>query len=237
PVFTLELHQVQRSQIAGGVVEKDVFRTGIGRVNRLGAFAGVPFLNGAIVLHAWIATNPSAFGNLVQQCVGIFFMQRFAGRDRTGPPFASVKRGLHEFVAGPNGEVLVLIHDAAVSIAIVRTVIALFNERPGLLFFLLLGIDEFFDVAMPIAQRIHLCGATGFAAGFDDVGDLIVNLEKRHGAAGASSAAEFFFAGANGTQISASARAVFEEHRLAVSQAHDVFHVVLDGLNEAGAAL
>ena len=30
---------------------------------------------------------------------------------------------------------------------------------------------------------------------------------------------------------------ILEQHRLAVGQAHDVFHVVVDRLNEAGAAL
>ena len=66
-VLALELHQVQRGEIAGGVVEEDVFRARIGGVNRLGAFAGVPFLNGAVVLHAGVAANPRAFGDLVEQ--------------------------------------------------------------------------------------------------------------------------------------------------------------------------
>ena len=40
-----------------------------------------------------------------------------------------------------------------------------------------------------------------------------------------------------GRQIRAGARAVFEEHRLAVGQVHDGLHVVIDRLDEAGAAL
>ena len=40
-------------------------------MNRLGAFAGVPFLNGAVVLHAGIAADPGALGDFVQQRVRV----------------------------------------------------------------------------------------------------------------------------------------------------------------------
>ena len=90
---------------------------------------------------------------------------------------------------------------------------------------------------MPVAEGVHFGGAAGFAAGFDDAGDLVVDFEDAHGAAGAAAAAEFLAAGADGGEVGAGAGAVFEEHGLAVGQAHDVFHVVGDGLDEAGAAL
>src|SRR5262249_46290814 len=61
-VLTLEFHQVQRRQVAGGVVDENVFGTRIGGVDRFGAFARVPFLNGAVVLQAGITANPGAFG-------------------------------------------------------------------------------------------------------------------------------------------------------------------------------
>ena len=66
-VVAFELHQVQRREIAGGVVDENVFAARIGGVNRLGAFAGVPFLDRAVVLHAGVAANPRAFGDFVQQ--------------------------------------------------------------------------------------------------------------------------------------------------------------------------
>ena len=73
-VLALELHQVQRGEVAGGVVEEDVFRAGIGGVNRLGAFAGVPFLDGAVVLQARVAADPGALGDLVQQRAGVLLL-------------------------------------------------------------------------------------------------------------------------------------------------------------------
>src|ERR1019366_7260613 len=57
------------------------------------------------------------------------------------------------------------------------------------------------------------------------------------GPAGPAPAAELLLAGADGRKIGAGPRAEFEEHRLAVGQAHDGLHIVLDRLNEAGAAL
>ena len=74
-------------------------------------------------------------------------------------------RGLHEFVADADGKVFVLVHDAAVGVAVVGAVVALLDQRPGLLLLLLLGVDEFLDVAVPVAQRVHLGGAAGLAAG------------------------------------------------------------------------
>src|SRR5690349_24743646 len=105
-------------------------------------------------------------------------------RDRTISPSAPLMCSCSPHWSVADGQIFVLIHDAAVGIAIVGAVVALFDQRPGFLLFLLLGIDEFFDVAVPVAQRIHLGGAAGFAAGFDDIRDLIVDLEERHGSAG-----------------------------------------------------
>ena len=65
-VLTLELHQVQRCQVAGGVVEEDILRAWIRRVNRLSAFARVPFLDRAVVLQTRVAADPRPLGDFVQ---------------------------------------------------------------------------------------------------------------------------------------------------------------------------
>ena len=136
-VLALELHQVQRGQVAGGVVEEDVFRAGVGGVDRLGAFAGVPLLDGAVVLQAGVAASPGAFGDLVQQG-GWRPSSGAACRSvtRARPPFLALDGGLHELIADAHGEVFVLVHDAAVGIAVVGAVVALLDQRPGLLLLL-----------------------------------------------------------------------------------------------------
>ena len=172
----------------------------------------------------------------MQQSGGILLFQGSAGH-RAGEPFFAGEGGMHEVIAGPDGEVFVLVHDTAIGVAIVGAVVALLDQGPGLLFLFLFGVNELLDVAVAIAQGIHLGGAAGFAAGFDDIGHLVIDLEKGEGAAGTSAAAEFFAAGANRGEIGAGAGTVFEKHGLAMGQMHDAFHVVIHGLNEAGAAL
>ena len=66
-VGLLELHQVERGEIAGGVVEEEIFRAGIGRVLPVGALAGVPAVDGVVELHAGIAANPGAFGDFAEE--------------------------------------------------------------------------------------------------------------------------------------------------------------------------
>ena len=152
-VLALELHQVQRGEIAGGVVEEHVFGAGIGGVDRLGAFAGVPFLDGAVVLHAGIAADPGAFGDLVAAaCAASFFSSGLPVVTERVHHSCAVQGGFHELVADADGEVFVLIHDAAVGIAVVGAIVALLDERPGLLLLFLLGVDELLDVPVPVAQ-------------------------------------------------------------------------------------
>src|SRR5437867_2169086 len=74
PILALELHQVQRGEVASGVIEENIFRAGISGMNRLGAFARVPFLDCAIVLQAGVAADPGAFGDLIEESAGVFFL-------------------------------------------------------------------------------------------------------------------------------------------------------------------
>lgn len=111
------------------------------------------------------------------------------------------------------------------------------DKCPGFLLFLLFGVDEFLDVTVPVAEGVHLGGTAGFAAGFYDVGYLVIDLEKAKWTARTPAAAEFLLTRSDGGKIGAGAGAIFEEHGLGVGEVHDAFHVILDGLDEAGAAL
>ena len=65
-----------------------------------------------------------------------------------GPVLPVLDGRVHELVAGADGEILVLVHDRAVGLAVVGAVVALLDERPRLPLLLLLGHDEFLDVGM-----------------------------------------------------------------------------------------
>ena len=191
-VRRLELHQVQRGEIARGVVEEEIFRAGVRGILPIRAFAGVPFVDRGIELHSRIAADMRAFGDFAQQRASVFAFARLPIGHATRPPFAAFERGFHELVAYAHAQVFVLIHDRAVGVAIVTAVVTLLDQRPGFFLFLLLGIDELFDVRMPILERVHLRGTPRFAAALHHVCNLIVNFQKRERAAWFAATAQFF---------------------------------------------
>ena len=237
PVRLLELHEVQRGEVAGRVVEEHVLGAGVGRMDRLGALASMPFLDGTVVLQTRIAANPGALGDLVEHSRGVLLLEGLTGHGGECPPLLAVDGRLHEGVRNTHREVLVLIHHRTVSLTVERAIVALLDEGPGLLLFLGLGGDELLHVAVGVADGVHLGGATGLAAGLHHVGHLVIDLEEAHRTRRTAAAGELLAAGTNRGQVSAGARAVLEEHGLRVGQFHDALHVVLDRLDEAGAGL
>ena len=101
-------------------------------------------------------------------------------------------RRFHEFIAYTHAHIFVLIHDRAVRIAVVAAVVALLDKRPCLLFFLLFGVDELFNVRVPIFERVHLRGSPRFAAALHHVRNLVVNFQERERSTGFAAAAQFF---------------------------------------------
>src|SRR6185312_17427996 len=73
-----EAAKVDGSQVAGGVVEEHVFTARIRRADAAAGGAGMPFVDGRVVLCAWIGAAPGRVGDLVPN---------FAGRDALHDPF------------------------------------------------------------------------------------------------------------------------------------------------------
>ena len=95
----LELEQIQRRQIAGGVIEKKIFAAGIGRILPASSFAGVPFVNRGIELHSRIAADVGAFRDFPEQCPRFFAFARLSIDHPTRPPFPIGQSRFHEFIA------------------------------------------------------------------------------------------------------------------------------------------
>ena len=110
-ILAFELHQVQGGEIARRVIEKEVFRAGVCRVLPAGAFAGVPFVDGRIELHPGVTADVGAFRYFAQQATCLFAFTRFPVAHVPRPPFAIFHRGIHELVAHPHAQILILIHD------------------------------------------------------------------------------------------------------------------------------
>ena len=106
--------------------------------------------------------------------------------------------GIHEIIAHAHAQIFVLIHDRAIGIAVIAAVIALLDQRPGLLLFFLFRVNELFNVRMPVLERVHLGGAARFATALHYVGNLIVDLEERERPARFAAPAQFLAGAAQG---------------------------------------
>ena len=90
---------------------------------------------------------------------------------------------------------------------------------------------------MPDLDRLHLGGATGLAARLHHGGDLVVDPHEGKRARGLAAAGELLAVRAKRREVGAGAAAELEQHGLAAGELHDVFHVVVHVLDEAGRAL
>ena len=178
-VLALELHQVQRGEVAGGVVEEDVFAS-------RDWWSGSARCPCRCAISGW-RRRIAGPGRRRSRCprrscrssaLASFFSSGLPVVTERVHHSLPVQGGLHELVADAHGEVLVLVHHAAVGVAVVRAVVALLDQRPGLPLLLHLGVDELLDVAVPVAQGVHLGGAAGLAAGLHHVGHLVIDLQE-----------------------------------------------------------
>ena len=234
-----ELHQVDAGQVASRVVQEHVFGARVAGVDPARVGAGVPAVDRRVVLHAGIAALPGALAHPLHHVAGLHARAslRRVGHPARGPGVVAIG-GLHEVVGEPHGEVCVLEEDRAVGFTIEVGVVApLLDEHAGLVLFLRLALDEFHDVGMRHLQRLHLGGAAGLAAALHHRGHLIVNPHEGERAGGLAAAGELLPLTAERGEVGAGAGAELEEHGLAPRELHDVFHVVLDALDEAGTAL
>ena len=71
-----ELEEVEAGEVAGGVVEEHVLGAGVRGVDAGGVLAGVPLVDGGVVLHAGVAALPGGFGELVHEVAGLVLLDR-----------------------------------------------------------------------------------------------------------------------------------------------------------------
>ena len=74
-----ELQQVQRRQVAGGVVERHVLRARVGRGDPAGLGVGVPVVDGVVVLQARVGALPRGLADLAEQVAGVDGLDDLAG--------------------------------------------------------------------------------------------------------------------------------------------------------------
>src|SRR5665811_1730599 len=57
-VLLAELHQIERSEVTGRVVEEHIFRARVRRLDLAGSRAGMPVIDGAVELDARVGAGP-----------------------------------------------------------------------------------------------------------------------------------------------------------------------------------
>ena len=109
-----ELHQVERGEVARGVVEEHVLGARVGRVDPVRVGRGVPVVDGRVVLDAGVAAQVGGLGHPAEDVAGLVGVHRLVrGDDRVGRPVAVLDDGLHELVGHADAVVGVLEEDAS----------------------------------------------------------------------------------------------------------------------------
>ena len=155
------LEQVDRGQVARAVVQVHVLRTGIARVDAVRVGAGVPVVDGRVVLHARVAALPRGFRDPGHDVLRLQAFQRLLLRDRLQGPFLVILHRVQEVVRHPHGVVGVLELDGAPRVAVQGHVPAGVAEGIGLALLVRLAPDELHHVGMVDVQYDHLCGPAG----------------------------------------------------------------------------
>ena len=154
-----ELHEVERREVARGVVEEHVLGARVGRVDPVRVGRGVPLVDGRVVLDARVAAEVRGLGHLAEDVTGLVGVHDLVrGDDRVGLPLPVVDDGVHERIGDADAVVGVLEEDRAVGLAGEAGVVARFDQRPGLLLLVRLRIDELEDVRVP-ASRMTIFAA------------------------------------------------------------------------------
>ena len=153
-----ELQQIQRSQIAGRIVQKEVFGAGIRGVDAAALLAGMPLVDGVIELHSRIATLPCGPGDSVHQVARAVVFDLFSGFDGQCAEVEVIFDRVHELIAHAHRVVGILIEHRSVrrTVRPARSVIAFAHQRLGLLVLQQLALDEVHDVGMLDVQDGHL---------------------------------------------------------------------------------
>ena len=113
-----EAQQVQRSQVAGRIVEEHVFRAGVRRPDLARGRAGVPVVDGRMELDAGIGRGPGGIADLVPEFPCLEGLGHLAIEARGEVPVAIGLDGAQEFVGDAHRIVGVLAGNGAIGLAV-----------------------------------------------------------------------------------------------------------------------
>ncbi len=236
-VVVQELHQVERGEVAGRVVQVHVLAARVRRGDAAGLGAGVPVVDHTVVLDARVGTGPRGLGELAEERLGVDLLDDLTGHAGTQAELGAVLDGRHELVVHADGVVGVLVLDGRDVVAAQVHVEARVAQGADLLLLLHLGLDEGLDVRVVHVQDDHLGGAAGGAARLDRSCGRVGAAHEGDRTRGVAAGGEELLGGADAGEVQAGAGAALEDHALFLVPVEDRLHGVVDGQDEAGGDL
>ena len=229
-----ELQQVQRRQVARGVVEAHVLRARVGRGDPPGLGVGVPVVDGAVVLQARVGALPRGGGDLAEQLAGVDGLDDLTGAARAQPELGALLDGAHELVRDAHRVVGVLVLHRGDVLAAEVHVEAGVAQRADLVLLARLGGDELLDVGVVDVEHDHLGRTTRRAAGLDGARGGVGAAHKGDRARGGAAGGEQLLGGADAREVQAGTGAALEDEALLLVPVQDRVHRVVDREDEAG---
>ncbi len=231
------LQQVDGSQVTGRVIQEDKLAARVGGVDAIRVAAGVPIVDGGVVLHTRVGAGPGRFGDAAHQFTGFVGVDHAAVSTVAGLPGAVGKNGTHEFIGHADGIVGVLPGDGVVRLTVEVRRITGVDQRPRLLLFLSFPVDEIDNFRMVHVQNHHLGRPAGGAPGFGGACGAVENLQERHQSRGGPAAGQGLVLAPQAGEVGPRPGSVLEDTGLGLDQVEDGHEVVIDALDEAGRAL
>src|SRR3990170_3471505 len=214
-----------------------VLRAWIRSVDPARGRARVPLVDRGVVLHAGISALPSRLGYLAHQLAGPDGLDGLAGQDRLELPVLVLLVGLHEPVVDADRVVRVLVLDRVAVPAVEVHIEPGIAQGARLALLNRLAPDEALNVRVVDVEDDHLGGAARLAPGLDRPGRGVGAAHEAHRPGGRAAAAERLLRAADLGQVDPRSRSAFEDGPLLHVPVEDRGHRVVDGEDEARAAL
>ena len=180
------LHQVNRRKIASRVVQEHVLGAWVACIDPATIGAGVPLVNGRVILNPRVAAVPSAFGHATQDFLGLVSRRLLVAlvANPTCLPSLVLGNRIHELIGHSNGKVRVLEHHGRIGLSVEVRFVAFTNQGMSLLLFLPLALDKLHNIRVPDLQRLHLSSTACLATRLHHSCNLVVHSHERKWPAG-----------------------------------------------------
>ena len=106
-------------------------------------------------------------------------------------PFFPIFDGIKKGIAYSNGKIGILKENRTICFAIEIRIVTSTNQCSCFFLFLVFSFNEFQNIRVPILETLHFCRTAGFATGFYNGSNLVIDSHKRQGTAGVASPGKF----------------------------------------------